>query len=787
MTNFYPPILASTQMSFPSSAWYLNIAYSISNLMDSSRIGHIDIKILRQRDNSSVVSRAKYPDGIIYKAYESISNNTVFVPLDDLSISTFEEGEIYKIQLRFGYGELWGDDLSNFSEWRATQVANGYFSEWSNVQLIKIIDTPYIRAECINTATLTPTFQGICTCQYDEEEEYQFSIMEYPSIKTVDVSKWMKHTGDSDVWTTNEVLETENEYKIIYDVKFKGEYWQQYTGSFYLRYPQIRMLEGVQIAAAADNENGYNEISITLDDDISLKGNYIISRTADGKHWEDIKYYLFQDSTDDIVYRDYCIESGVTYTYGFQYENSRSLRTERNLSEKVQCHFEYSYLYRDGIQIKLEFDNTMNSFKHTVLASKQDTLGSKYPTLSRNGYAYYSEFPVNGLISLHMDEDQTFFTWNNGMYYRDSLVIPADMFSQEDEERGGESYKNGRIDHNLISPNIFIERKFREKVEEFLNDGTAKLFKSPTEGTMIVGLMNVTLAPKQELGRLVASFSATAYEIMDYTVDNLKSAGIEDVGEWTSLPELVTKKDFGQIYISSGGIDCIDAIKNQIEEQHPERTFIQLTEFSIETEDNKPFGASITWFGNENSSSIFVQPGKTYQISDLDYAYYYSIISQWPLILNYKYRYDISPLAGDKVVTDIQVIGEHYQLVNPSGTDIIQDIKDSLLDELRDTFNDDTLEGNPDTVYENSTKELKIWYLGVDWVDVEAPYGTWLEVDIGEETRLVNLGTRARRFFPYKDNITSIRFKDGAPTNGVLVETKVGIVYETLVDEVSNS
>jgi len=46
----------------------------------------------------------------------------------------------------------------------------------------------------------------------------------------------------------------------------------------------------------------------------------------------------------------------------------------------------------------------MNNFKHTTLANKQDTLGGKYPIIMRHGEAYYGEFPVNGLISLHADE-----------------------------------------------------------------------------------------------------------------------------------------------------------------------------------------------------------------------------------------------------------------------------------------------------------------------------------------------------------------------------------------------
>jgi hypothetical protein len=42
---------------------------------------------------------------------------------------------------------------------------------------------------------------------------------------------------------------------------------------------------------------------------------------------------------------------------------------------------------------------------------------------------------------------------------------------------------------NLNDVNIYNERQYREKIEQFLTNGKAKLFKSPTEGNMLVYLM----------------------------------------------------------------------------------------------------------------------------------------------------------------------------------------------------------------------------------------------------------------------------------------------------------
>ena len=66
------------------------------------------------------------------------------------------------------------------------------------------------------------------------------------------------------------------------------------------------------------------------------------------------------------------------------------------------------------------------------------------------------------------------------------------------------------------------EREFRKKVHEFLTDGKPKLFKSPTEGNLIVRLTNVGLSPEQSLSRLIYNFSATATEIDDAEIENYK-------------------------------------------------------------------------------------------------------------------------------------------------------------------------------------------------------------------------------------------------------------------------
>ena len=83
------------------------------------------------------------------------------------------------------------------------------------------------------------------------------------------------------------------------------------------------------------------------------------------------------------------------------------------------------------------------------------------------------------------------------------------------------NYGDVKKDTNLTDNNIKSERYFNLKVLEWLSNGEVKLFRSPTEGNYLIRLLNVSLTPENTLGRMLHSFSSTAYEIDDLTYENL--------------------------------------------------------------------------------------------------------------------------------------------------------------------------------------------------------------------------------------------------------------------------
>ena len=194
----FPPILASSQPAFyPASlgsSGYI-IYFTLSDLMTLDEIKHIQIKITKQSNNQSIVRTSNYPDGIIYKPKDNILNtNTEYYiainPSTDLNNSGFQAGEIYKIQMRFGKNAMW-TNKADFTSWKATQVNESAFSEWSTVMLVKVIDKPQIEIKnatkvkegvtstMVLEPTLTPLFIGYTkfTDRSKEiEDQYRFIL-----------------------------------------------------------------------------------------------------------------------------------------------------------------------------------------------------------------------------------------------------------------------------------------------------------------------------------------------------------------------------------------------------------------------------------------------------------------------------------------------------------------------------------------------------------------------------------------------------------------------------------
>ena len=66
------------------------------------------------------------------------------------------------------------------------------------------------------------------------------------------------------------------------------------------------------------------------------------------------------------------------------------------------------------------------------------------------------------------------------------------------------NYKYGTT--NLTNDNFGLEKLFKLKVLDWLNNGNPKLFRSSAEGSYIVRLTDVSLSPNEQLGNMIHTF-----------------------------------------------------------------------------------------------------------------------------------------------------------------------------------------------------------------------------------------------------------------------------------------
>lgn len=587
-------------------------------------------------------------------------------------------------------------NLKEFYNWKTTQITNNTttyqtFGEWSTIMVLKCIDKPIIiipneqssgsngnvQFDSILHAvdTITPLLSGSYGCISNEPvDKYRFRIYKNQSTDETNLfldTGWLQHNVTQDnvsldknwlqenqikdlIGKTPAILSTdkyrfkqalsENEqYTLIYSVITKNGYEGSSNPSYFEVIPsRLNQLTGMSLEVydhtnALTNEEGCMVLAIDFKDSIS--GNFIIIRTdeySNYTYWEDLCYFTVI-GTKNIVYKtDYTIESGIKYKYAIVKENSAGYRSIPLMEKDAPARwvdFQYNYILGTKGHIRLMYDNTIQSFKKNVLQNKQDTLGGKYPTITKNGYAYYSEFQVEGLISI--EQEITDYADADGFKFKagDCLVgadkICFSVYSKDNYFHRGDgldevgdvfTYQINSLENinNLTDDYYFIERKYREIIIDFLNDGEYKLYKSPTEGNILVVLTDVSLIPKEELGRLVYSFSATAVEVDEPSLKNLNEFNLINIGEFQ---EQIgdTKTICGQVSgLFTESDDIMQAIiKNchqVIDNSDYEYQFKDLKSISIDAYPNQNFNTQINVINTE-----IVQKKNALEIETVEY------------------------------------------------------------------------------------------------------------------------------------------------------------------------
>jgi hypothetical protein len=337
------------------------------------------------------------------------------------------------------------------------------------------------------------------------------------------------------------ILDDGRKYKVTVKLITKNDYLIETSYTFTTAFSQI-FLSNIKVTTQPDEENGRVKIILSpYDSHLPMEaGNIFILRSDHRSNfgiWEMLYEVddaaLFLNNTIELY--DHTVESGVLYKYYVSGNRDNS---------PTAVLYEDMFLVAENKQLKIQFNPKITSFKYVVSENKFETLGSKYPFVRRNANTRYREFGISGLISMEIDENELFFDDRQvrphvlpaGTINFDSLHLIAQIGDILKVGQGAavQYFRRHSISSSATNTdwdsipatiaeklldNYYTETAFRQAVIDFLYNNTVKLFKSTTEGNILVKVTNVSLSPVEALGRRLYSFDATLVEIDDFTLD----------------------------------------------------------------------------------------------------------------------------------------------------------------------------------------------------------------------------------------------------------------------------
>ena len=294
----------------------------------------------------------------------------------------------------------------------------------------------------------------------------------------------------------------------------------------------------IVINASLNYDNGYIDINMKHFNNSLMTGKYVLSRASSKdnfKSWNEIMRFTLNRETKKEIWKDFTIEQGVQYKYAVFMVDKDNRYSTKSVSNIVLADFEDMFLFDGDRQLKIRFDPNISSFKNTILESKTDTIGGKHPYIFRNGHVNYKEFAVSGLLSHLTDTDGYFEVALAQTKYNDNTL----------------AYGAGLYNTQLNAENFAMERDFKLEALDWLTNGKPKLFRSPAEGNYIIRLTDVSLSPVDSLGRMLHSFSGTAYEIKEYTHKNLIETGLIKDNLLIGVNKIIETKSTGGVSLAN--------------------------------------------------------------------------------------------------------------------------------------------------------------------------------------------------------------------------------------------
>lgn len=475
MAKLYPPIMGDIIPAFYGNS--ITVPFSLNRATSISEVSGMKLIVKSPVTNNKLGTFSS----------SSFSSTSAIFDISKITDQLYSGGFV-KLQLAF---------ISKADD------SVGYYSEVGKAKYVGA-DAPEVTIE-----KLTGGFCATYSCEDITEKMFSYIFNLYDSDgNLLDTSDEQLHDSTGDVGTT----QTDSWYSsLMYDSgeNYTVEFKMTTVNSLELSTTQAvtanKDEEGycpraIKLSAILHRDNGYVNISISSsiknDTRNLIYGTFEIFKTSSKDNYKSkyrIAYFTLENQDlYEKEFKDLTVESGYSYQYILQQVNDYGIYSEEIASNIVDVNYDDLFLFDGNRQLRIEFNPKVSSFKDTILEQKIDTIGSKFPFVFRNKTVKYKEIPISGLISYKMDDENLFMT-DNEIWVNNEGV--ADWT------------------HNLVDTNISAEKVFKLAVQEWLENGEPKLFKSPVEGTYIVRLFSVSLSPVDQLGRMLHSFTATAYEV----------------------------------------------------------------------------------------------------------------------------------------------------------------------------------------------------------------------------------------------------------------------------------
>lgn len=499
----------------------------------------IELNIFKDCDNDTVVTRGKeyYNQHVSYPQKYDPTTLEGFKGIKDLIVDKMARAiKVCRQEILTSTSELY--------------PIVGYFS---TAAIVKYTSAPTVEIQGLksySTAAQQTDYVGeYSSSDPTERVKYYSFYLRDENGKIVDSVTDSIHNSNSDTVSSTAIKQSirssdlfSTKIQMNKDKLYTVQYVVKTTNNMTLTSPIYNIIRramvplgDIQFYATPYPDYGY--ISLELDysnSKVDRVGTYLLSRTykKDGVQIKEKlkKINLAYDLSMKNPYNDYTIEHGIKYEYIIERVNNAGVYSLPVLAKlgpipttsaeqaaaqdrptEISASFEDAFLYDGKRQLRIRYNPKVSSFKKDVLETKTDTIGGKFPFIFRNGSVSYKEFPISGLIS-RLENECFDLGPSEPTPKRESTVSSgsADSYSLTD----------------LSDENIRAERQFKMEVLDFLTDGKPKLFRSPTEGNYLVRLMDTSLTPEDTLGRMLHTFSCTAYEIGECDYDTLLSYGI---------------------------------------------------------------------------------------------------------------------------------------------------------------------------------------------------------------------------------------------------------------------